>query len=437
MARNQQRCKRCIRKALMPWVVVVLMGMLLSFISSAGTAETIKVAANSWPTFDRIKEMIPEFERKTGIKVEVEETPYMEFHGKLMLGLTAQTGMYDLITLNPDWAPGLLAEGFLYPFDEFLQDPSVSLPGFDVEDFFASSMERFIYEGKVYGFPFETGAFVNYYRTDLFQQKGLDVPQTWDEYAEVAKKLTLDINGDGEIDIYGANLPGKRTVYAAIEFITRLWSYGGEVVDKDWNPTFNGWEGLRALQDEVDLIYKYKVCPKGVLEYGYDGMGPLFLEGKLAMATDWIHVSTFASDPEKSKVVDKWWLAPRPGIGWTGTWSFALPADSKHKEAAFRLAQYLTTKDALRKLALQGISSPRASVMKDPKILEQYPTFRPIVAAIERARPVFFSLVFEQMFDILALEVSSALAGQKSAQEALNDGATQMRKVFEQEGYYK
>jgi len=432
--------QRWIRKTvtLSTAVLILLTSMLVTPIPSTQAAKTtVTMAAVSWPTFSELKTRIPEFEKRTGIKVEIEEMPYHEFYEKMMVGLTAKTGMYDLVTYCTDWAPGLQQGNFLYQLDRFLQDPDLSQPDFDMKDFIKSSIEGFTSNGKTYGFPFESGVFVNYYRTDLFEEKGLDVPQTWDEYVAVAKKLTLDTDGDGKIDIYGAALPGKRTSQAAIEFVSLLWSFGGEITDEDWNPTFNGPEGVKALQYEVDLIYKHKVTPKGVLEYSYDTEGTFFLEGKLAMATSWTYLPTLARDPEKSKVVGKWWCAPRPGVGWTGSWAWGIPEDSKHKEAAFRLAQHLTNKEAIRQLGMAGVSTTRASTMKDPRILEEHPVFEPFLAALEKARTAPPTPYFEEMFDILALAVSSALVGEKNPQEALNDAAMEMREMFKKTGYYK
>jgi multiple sugar transport system substrate-binding protein len=136
-----------------------------------------------------------------------------------------------------------------------------------------------------------------------------------------------------------------------------------------------------------------------------------------------------ANDPSQSKVVGKWWFSRRPGTGWTGTWCLATPADSKNKEAAFRLATFLTSKGSIRKLAEQGIASTRASVMSDPAILAKYPTLPPIVDAIKNAKPVFFSLVFNEMFDIITVNVSEVLAGTKSVDEALNTMETDINKL--------
>ena len=70
-------------------------------------------------------------------------------------------------------------------------------------------------------------------------------------------------------------------------------------------------------------------------------------------------------------------------------------------------------------MASEGVAGARASVMNNPALLEQYPQFGPIIESVKSARPVFFSLQFEELFDILAVNIGEALAGTTSVEAAL------------------
>lgn len=407
------------------WILVVCCALALAAVSPvfAGAQDEepvdLKALVGAWPTTGLLAEHAQSYAAEEGITVTFESVPYQELHAKMLVSLAAKEGLYDILGLNPDWAPPLLAEGFLQSLEGYLADPDVAPPGYDFDDFFDSSTQAFIYEDEVYGLPFETGAFVNYYRTDLLDEYNLDPPTTLEEYVNVARTLTLDTDNDGTIDIYGAAVPGSRQAQTAIEFVTLLWSYGGEVLDSNGRAAFNSDAGRNALQLEVDLVHNYKVTPPGILEYSYDGLAPLFLEGKLAMVTSWVHVAGMAADPAQSKVVDNFWFGPRPGIGWTGTWALVIPDDSTQKEEAFKLASFLTSKDTVGAMASQGVAGARASVMNDAALVDQYPQFGPIIEAVKNARPVFFSLQFEELFDILAVNIGEALAGSATVEEAL------------------
>ena len=402
-----------------------------TLIELGGTYKGTKltVFAVSWPTWDELKKRIPEFEEKTGIKVEVIETPYNESLEKLMVGLSSKSGEYDLITYNTDQIAMLSFEKFIIPFDEFINS-NLFTKDFNLDDFVESAINSYTIDGKIYGFPFEGGVDLMYYRTDLFKQFGFEFPKNWDEFLEIAKALTLDTNNDGKIDIYGYAIPGKRTTHATQEFIDLLRSFGGDVLDKNNNPIFNGPEGLKALQYEVDLVNKYKVTPPSVLEDTYDDQATLFLEGKLAIVTSWSYLQSLAVDSEKSKVVGKWWLAPKPGVGWSGIWALGIPTDSKNKEAAFLLAQYLTNYDAIKQLGMAAVPTTRKSVVNDPEILKKYPYMEPISKAIAQARPAFFTTRFAEVSDFMSIAVIEALTLEKTPQKALDDAAAGIKEMF-------
>ena len=350
---------------------------------------TVKVMAVTWPTFDALKPFISAFGDKYGVKIEIIETPYHEFFEKVMVGLTSKTGQYDLITYMSPWAPLFILEGFVAPLNDYLDNPNLSDPNYDFKDYMDTASNTFVLDGKIYALPFEIGADMLYYRTDLYKQYGIaGPPKNWDEYLAIAQKLTLDTNNDGDIDIWGAFIPAKRSSGAGSYFLQLLWSFGGELVDKDWNPTFNGPEGLKAMQYAVDLINKYKVAPKSSLEYVDDNGGTMFMEGKYAQVIVFTYVAGLADNPEYSKVVGNWWFGPIPGgkVGYGATWAWGVPEDSKNKEAAFKLAEYTTSKEVLKELGMAGIFAPRKSVVSDQDIIDKNPQFVPISEAVSQLK---------------------------------------------------
>ena len=58
------------------------------------------------------------------------------------------------------------------------------------------------YDGDYVTMMYDFDAYALYYRADLFEQKGIAVPTTWDELRAAAKKLAEDANGDGKLDKY-------------------------------------------------------------------------------------------------------------------------------------------------------------------------------------------------------------------------------------------
>ena len=435
-----------LRKLLICLVMVGVI-MLSTILSAVAVETTIKVAAVSWPTFGVIKTMIPEFEEKTGIKIEVVEVPFVEFFSKLMTGLLPRAGMYDLITFHTPWLPTLLEGGYLEPFNKFLEDSELADPDYDIDDFIPSPLKWVTADGKLYGLPFDGGVVVLFYRKDLFEERGLTPPvayidgelnKEWiSEYLELAKKLTLDIDGDGKIDIWGGEFPGKRGPLLVHEYMYRIRSLGGELFDKDWNPIFNSPEGVKAIQSLHDLLWKYKVAPKVVLENASDASVTLFLQGRFAMSTSHNYPLALADNPEMSKIVSKWDIAVRGATTVAAMWYWGMPSDSKNKEAAFKFAQYTTRKENLRLLADNHIPTTRISVMRDPEVLKDNPKFKVIAEAAKRTLMDPALPEWKEIEEILARVLSEVVATEEDvAQQALDSAAQEVRALLKERGYY-
>ena len=76
--------------------------------------------------------------------------------------------------------------------DAFLPlDKYIERDGIKAEDYYKACWDEVVYEGKVYGLPWNTDARALYYNKDIFAAEGLDhPPRDWDELYEYAKKLT-------------------------------------------------------------------------------------------------------------------------------------------------------------------------------------------------------------------------------------------------------
>jgi len=98
-----------------------------------------------------------------------------------------------------DDIPYLVDQGLIIPLDEYLNDTE-----YNKDDFINAAWEPATYRGKIWGAPLATDSMALCCHMDVFARAGLkDPPKTWDELVEVAKKTTLDLDGDGEIDQYG------------------------------------------------------------------------------------------------------------------------------------------------------------------------------------------------------------------------------------------
>ena len=104
----------------------------------------------------------------------------------------------DLAELGTTWNPDFAAMGALVDLG-----PYVAKWGHG-NDLLPALVESATYNGKLYGLPWYAGNRSVYYRKDWFAEEGIEeFPTTWEDFVEVAIRLTKDTDGDGKIDRYG------------------------------------------------------------------------------------------------------------------------------------------------------------------------------------------------------------------------------------------
>ncbi|MDB9375510.1 ABC transporter substrate-binding protein [Nodularia sphaerocarpa] len=135
-------------------------------------------------------------------------------------------------------------------------------------------------DDHLWSVPLYTSNIGIFYRPQLFQAAGItQTPKTWSELREVAKKLTIDKDGDGKPEQQGMLLPlgkGEWTVFSWFPF---LWSAGGEIIT-DNRPNLTTDAAVSALQFWQDLIKDGSV-KLSAPERGYEEDD--FIAGRVAM----------------------------------------------------------------------------------------------------------------------------------------------------------
>lgn len=146
-------------------------------------------------------------------------------------------------------------------------------------DDFSEGMLEFFQdeEGNQLGIPFNVEPRGIIYRKDLFEEKGIEIPTTWDELYDAAVALT-----DVENDQYGMVYPVADSA-ANVTFVTWMIDNGGGVWSEDGKtPTWNSDENLETLE-YLAKLRDAGVFPEGMASYENADASKLFLQGKAAM----------------------------------------------------------------------------------------------------------------------------------------------------------
>lgn len=99
----------------------------------------------------------------------------------------------DLVQLSTHGLPDYVIQGRVVDITEYVAD--------DEANYTPASWASVSFDGAVYGVPQGIGPAGTMYRTDLFEQYGIEMPTTWDEYLDAARAIHA-----ANPDVYIANL---------------------------------------------------------------------------------------------------------------------------------------------------------------------------------------------------------------------------------------
>lgn len=125
------------------------------------------------------------------------------------------------------------------------------------------------------------------YRMDRFEEAGLEIPKTWDEFIQCAKALTRDSDGDGEIDQWGFGMVGSNNSSGQSRFMSYLWANGIDCVseqDGKWTTDLTaGNEALAAAFSKWTGMNEEGIVPIGITEVDYPTAANYFAMGYTSM----------------------------------------------------------------------------------------------------------------------------------------------------------
>jgi multiple sugar transport system substrate-binding protein len=267
-------------------------------------------------------------------------------------------------------------EGWGIPLEGFISDPTLTHPDYDIEDFLKGAWVSAQVEGTQIGIPITMEIQpMFFYRKDLLKEYNIPYPKTLEELVIAAKKLTLDTDGDGNRDIHGIAMRGKKAAATSV-WAAFLHSYGGEWLDANRTPTIDTPEAIAAFEMYGKLLRE--TGPPNSTGNDWYEVVSFMSQGKAAFACDAsLFYATF-ENPKKSQVAGKIGYGvmpagPNGSVPSAVVWSLMIPHLSKNPKAAWMFIQWATSKDIVLRLLKNRITGGRASSWSDPKIQNMYP----------------------------------------------------------------
>lgn len=413
-----------------------------------GGADSINVLMVNNPQMIDLQRLTAEhFTAETGIEVNFTTLPENDVRDKISQEFTSQAGQYDVATLSNFEIPIYAKAGWISPMDDFI----AADPDFDQDDILAPMTTSLSSEGQVYGQPFYGESSFLMYRKDVLDAEGVTMPErpTWPEVAEIAAQVDGAEPGMAGICLRGQ--PGWGQVFAPLTTVVN--TFGGTWFEEDWTPKVDAPEFTEAVEFYVDLVREHG--QRGAPQAGFTECLNNMTQGSAAMWYDATSAAGSLEAPD-SPVRGKLGYAPAPIVetdsaGWLYAWSWAIQAASEKQQNAWEFISWASSKEyeelVGEELGWSRVpAGKRASTYENEDYLAEAGAFaEPTKAAIESADPEDPGVqprpaIGVQFVDIpefpdlgtqVSQDVSSAIAGQISVEEALRNGQALAEDVAE------
>jgi len=429
-----------------------LLAILFTGLSAIAQQKTVNIVTVNNPDMITLKKLSTKFEAANpDIKLNWLVLEENIMRQRITTDTSTGGGQFDVIFIGLYEAPLFAKRGWLTAMENLPAD-------YDIEDVFKSLRDGLSHDGKLYALPFNGESSMLMYRKDLFEEKGLKMPEQA-TYADI-KKFAEALTDKGK-GIYGITLRGKPGWGENMAYVdTLVNTFGGAWFDMDWKATIDTPEWKNAITYYVDLMKAYG--PPGATSNGFNENLTIFATGKAAM---WIDATSGAGplfDPKESQVSDKVAFANAPiektpnGSHWLWSWAFAIPKSSKSQDAAKKFALWATSKEYTKMVAEENgwatvPPGTRKSIYENPEYQKAAPFAAVTLKAMETAdptnpaiKPVPYTGVqfvgipeFQSFGTVVGQNVAGALAGKMTVDQALKASQAAANKAVKQAGLQK
>ncbi|MEO1287966.1 MAG: extracellular solute-binding protein, partial [Chloroflexota bacterium] len=381
-----------------------------------------------------------EFTEMTGISVTWGDLPFGSFQEQLYLEATNPNTNYDLVAWVDAWGTNIY--DFLYPLNDFIDEAGVDFSDYSPAYQSASSGDS----DTIYGLPFRGHPQMLFYRADVFEELGIDPPQTWQDVS-VASQAIMDSGMDiSPIAMYyGINVDQN-----LFNWYSHLWGAGTDIFDENFEPIFNNELGVQATEQYLSYLRNGYTAEASVA-WNEQEANQEMVQGRAAMFVGWWWMASRVTNSEVVEVAEGSAFAPAPGwadgdqSSYGYLWPVGVLENSSDRDAALEYLQWLTHPITERRVVLDAEDpafdtnvAVRLSVLADEEVNEVHDGLQGVASDIlADARTIPLIAEYTEVIPILA-EAINELATDPSAdiQAVLDLAADDVRFIMESAGYY-
>ncbi|MCI5074536.1 ABC transporter substrate-binding protein [Oricola sp.] len=347
---------------------------------SAGATDLAIVHGAIGKDNEVLRKELDRFEEQTGHKVEIVSMPESttDQFSQYKLWLAAKSTDIDVYRIDVIGA-AQIADHFVD-----LKEAYADI----IDDYVPAAVESQMVDGKLVALPMFLGAPALYYRKDLLDKYGEEVPATWQEMTATAQKIMDAEREAGNGDMWGFVFQGA--AYEGLTCNAQEWiaSFGGgRIVEADGSIGINNDKAAEAL----DLAKSWigTIAPEGVLNYKEEDARGVFQSGNAVFMRNWNYAYALAAGDD-SPVKGKFAVTTLPvgaegekSAATLGGWHLGVSKYSEHPEEAIELVRFLNNYDNQKERAIETSRPPTLNaVYADADVAaeqEFIPLWKPVV----------------------------------------------------------
>lgn len=290
-------------------------------------------------------------------------------------------------------------------------DDLVANSNLELDNFQKSLVNAFKVDGKLYAIPKDYNTTALFYHKDLFEEKGIEPPTTWEQLKEAAKQLTTD-------DQYGFGMNPQINY-----FLPFVESAGAKIINEDSlnQEAIQSQEHQEALQFMVDLftVDKSAVSPQ-MVGAGWDG--EMFANKKVAMLYGGSWIPGVLEDDETVGAVPLPLKENKASMLYTAGW--VVSSRSKHPDAAMKLIEFLSSDEELvngNQVGLIGLPPTKTAMDKLMEVKKDDPFLKVYAEVVEYGTP--FGWIDPKFVDEYnkKMEILMYKPGEKTVEQVVNE----------------
>lgn len=377
-----------------------------------------------------LRESILKFETENPkIRINLVELPdnTNEKYEIISSKLALKDGSVDIIDSDVTWPAIFVSSGWIEPLDRYFSKEELA-------EHFTSSIEAAKIGEKLYGIPYRFDSGLIFYRKDLLDKYGFNIPKSYDELIAISKTITAN-----EPNLYGYSGSWKNFEGLTCNYIEMLWASGGDFTfDEKGVIQFDQKTAYNALKTMTDLIYKYKLSPVESTTFTSGDVRKLFAEGQLLFMRDW-PAGWSVINGSDSKVRTLVGAMPIPknhelgeSPGTYGGWQYMVSKHSKHKTAAVKFIKFMTSNEEQKRTFMAYSYLPsKSELYYDKDIQEKIPFALELSEYFNTAKTRPRVDNYDDITFIIQNEVYKTLHNEQTPEEGvvnMNDLLTSLKK---------